>query len=591
MKNKGFTLIEVLSIMVILAVIAIITIPIIKDEIEKSRYGAFKSSVLSIFSAADYQVLNKDLTKTLKVPDMKIEHNTFISGTATLINRSWVIENVGDGFYCANGTLTDLKIERGECDPSIPSCYFLTDVEENEFGWYTSEVKLLMKTSTAEASGIEYGIGNEENYEYVVKKGEYGRIPVVINDIEEVEYSCYVKTGVGRKSENKIKLKVDTKKPTTPKITGGSNEWKNENIKISVSEESTSLSGIKKYQYVISQTEEIKEDAIWEDVEKTSVEITKEGTNYIYFRAVNNAGVESDVSNYQITKIDKVEPKIVSNRDLNIITSVIEDNLNLVGYAVTKSIDTPTKWETIGGKKVTKTYDIKEAGTYYIHVIDESGLSSFEKVEMSDYTITLNPNGGSTSISSKKVLPGLTYGQLPTPTKSGYTFTGWYTQATAGTKIDATTKVTREENHTLYSQWKLSNLSLTNLGLGYMGWSCGKDHNGKCKHVKIYQMTSSINLANYKTLVIQGTLYAQGPNGAHSKLYYSIDTNSNKSSGNWVEIGSVWDGTYNSYINKSINISGYNSNYYIKIYFYYWMNSAHNTGSGSWSPSSIYLVP
>ena len=40
-------------------------------------------------------------------------------------------------------------------------------------------------------------------------------------------------------------------------------------------------------------------------------------------------------------------------------------------------------------------------------------------------TVTLNPNGGSVSSSSKQVTYGSTYGTLPTPTKSGKTFKGW----------------------------------------------------------------------------------------------------------------------------------------------------------------------
>ena len=41
---------------------------------------------------------------------------------------------------------------------------------------------------------------------------------------------------------------------------------------------------------------------------------------------------------------------------------------------------------------------------------------------------------------------------MPTPTRSGYTFTGWFTAKTGGTKVYSTTKVTN--NMTLYAQWK-----------------------------------------------------------------------------------------------------------------------------------------
>ena len=40
-------------------------------------------------------------------------------------------------------------------------------------------------------------------------------------------------------------------------------------------------------------------------------------------------------------------------------------------------------------------------------------------------TVTFDPNGGTVDIPSKKVKIGRTYGELPVPTREGYTFKGW----------------------------------------------------------------------------------------------------------------------------------------------------------------------
>ena len=69
------------------------------------------------------------------------------------------------------------------------------------------------------------------------------------------------------------------------------------------------------------------------------------------------------------------------------------------------------------------------------------------------YTVTFNANGGSVSTANKSVTYGSTYGTLPTPTRTGYTFNGWYTAASGGTKIESGTKVTTASNRTLYAQW------------------------------------------------------------------------------------------------------------------------------------------
>ena len=72
-----------------------------------------------------------------------------------------------------------------------------------------------------------------------------------------------------------------------------------------------------------------------------------------------------------------------------------------------------------------------------------------EKVE---YTVTYNANGGTCGTASATYQgTALT---LPTPTRTGYTFNGWYTAASGGTKIgDAGASYTPSANITLYAQW------------------------------------------------------------------------------------------------------------------------------------------
>ena len=92
--------------------------------------------------------------------------------------------------------------------------------------------------------------------------------------------------------------------------------------------------------------------------------------------------------------------------------------------------------------------------TYY------SDLYSFTtSTILPSFTVNFNANGGSISINNKTVTYGDTYGNLPTPTRAGYTFDGWYTSATGGTKVTASTKVTATSNHTLYAHWTCNHSS------------------------------------------------------------------------------------------------------------------------------------
>ncbi len=54
-KRNGFTLVELLAVIVILAIILVIAVPQIMDVIEDARQGAFESSVKMVASAVENQ--------------------------------------------------------------------------------------------------------------------------------------------------------------------------------------------------------------------------------------------------------------------------------------------------------------------------------------------------------------------------------------------------------------------------------------------------------------------------------------------------------------------------------------------------------
>ena len=77
-------------------------------------------------------------------------------------------------------------------------------------------------------------------------------------------------------------------------------------------------------------------------------------------------------------------------------------------------------------------------------------FDDFQASNESDITIT---NIMLSKTSTKTVYYGSTYGDLPTLTRSGYTFDGWYTASNGGSLITKDTKVTNAANHTLYARW------------------------------------------------------------------------------------------------------------------------------------------
>lgn len=82
--------------------------------------------------------------------------------------------------------------------------------------------------------------------------------------------------------------------------------------------------------------------------------------------------------------------------------------------------------------------------------------------------ITFDANGGTVSETSKTVYYGQYYGDMPTPTRTGYGFNGWFTAKSGGTKVTGETIVSSLVNQTLYAQWTAKAYNVNwNTGTGY----------------------------------------------------------------------------------------------------------------------------
>jgi len=81
------------------------------------------------------------------------------------------------------------------------------------------------------------------------------------------------------------------------------------------------------------------------------------------------------------------------------------------------------------------------------------------------YRVQFNANGGAVSPSYKYVSYGMEYGDLPMPTRADsdykYTFDGWYTAASGGTKIVSSTRVMITSTQTLYAHWIVKPITYT----------------------------------------------------------------------------------------------------------------------------------
>ena len=87
--------------------------------------------------------------------------------------------------------------------------------------------------------------------------------------------------------------------------------------------------------------------------------------------------------------------------------------------------------------------------------------------ELKEYIITFDANEGNVDLTTKKVIYKDTYGDLPTPTREGYDFVGWFTEKIGGTEVKNSTKVDISSNQTIYAHWTVKSYEVTIINLGY----------------------------------------------------------------------------------------------------------------------------
>ncbi len=124
--------------------------------------------------------------------------------------------------------------------------------------------------------------------------------------------------------------------------------------------------------------------------------------------------------------------------------------------------------EDAGGR--TGTYSFK---FYVVSSKPTSGSANKPDVTLK---VVLNANGGTVSpdfvnVKWSSQQRTCKYGTLPTPTRSGYTFAGWYSAASGGKKVTADTVVNNASWQTLYAHWTKATYTVTKYSGSYKSWN------------------------------------------------------------------------------------------------------------------------
>ena len=94
-------------------------------------------------------------------------------------------------------------------------------------------------------------------------------------------------------------------------------------------------------------------------------------------------------------------------------------------------------------------------------------FAHWKKNAPASWTVRFDANGGSCSTQSIRVTNGEPYGDLPVPVYEGYSFEGWYTERSGGSRIRSDSVVSLNADLTLFAHWKAASYSFSVDALSY----------------------------------------------------------------------------------------------------------------------------
>lgn len=154
---------------------------------------------------------------------------------------------------------------------------------------------------------------------------------------------------------------------------------------------------------------------------------------------------------YKVT-LTYVSGSIKENDSYAFVTEVYNSKFSKLSTRNYLSITFPTS-----GSK-TSILTISSTGASEGKVLENHMyLASSGAVEFDNYVVKVEI----TKVESEELESGDNY-NLPStePTRTGFTFDGWYTEPTGGTKVTSDTKMNENADHTLYARWTAKTITI-----------------------------------------------------------------------------------------------------------------------------------
>ena len=134
-KIKGFTLVELLAVIVILAIILVIAVPKITDTIKNSKIASFESSAKTIAAQAEKKKMEKEIledTSSISCSDIvKLNDSDYGPCTITFDGNKAKVSITGkgkfDGLKVVNATKDSAVAVESKIEYTDPNCFVVSN--------------------------------------------------------------------------------------------------------------------------------------------------------------------------------------------------------------------------------------------------------------------------------------------------------------------------------------------------------------------------------------------------------------------------------------------------------------------------------
>ena len=178
MKNKGFTLVELLAVIAILAILVIIALPNVLKMFNDSKKNSFLTEAKTVYSEVSKKYISESM-KGNKLTYVSSEDNTKLDMTGKKLQYCVLLN--------ADGSVKSMKVSNGEWIAELPSGKKITDLKNadlkdgnlNDYDCYNpfrddSWETIASNVKTGNTS--KYNVGDEKE----VDLGTYGKHKVRI---------------------------------------------------------------------------------------------------------------------------------------------------------------------------------------------------------------------------------------------------------------------------------------------------------------------------------------------------------------------------------------------------------------------------